>query len=292
MNNNIRNILDKYDIKGNKLTIRNNARIVDDKIVLKKKNNNIDKVYSYLKSRSFDYFPSIIDSNDDYDIYPYIIDKYEPKEQKGMDLIYLLSLLHSKTTYYRENDIDHNKKIYEEVNDRIDYLYNYYSDLISLIEKEVYMSPSSYLLARNINMVFDSIYYVKNSIEEWYKKIEDNKNERVSYVHNNVNLSHYIKNDKPYLISWDKAVVDSPIYDLISFYKNHYRDLDFIDLFKVYESHYPLKEEEKLLMFSCLAMPYKLDMVNNEYKMCIKVNELINYLYKTNNLIMNYQKSK
>ena len=45
-------------------------------------------------------------------------------------------------------------------------------------------------------------------------------------------------------------------------------------------------------MFSYLAMPYKLDMVNNEYKMCIKVNELINYLYKTNNLIMNYQKSK
>lgn len=290
--NNIRNILDKYDIKGNKLTIRNNARIIDDKIVLKKRNNDLDKVYSYLKSRSFDYFPNIIDSNDEYDIYPYIIDKYEPKEQKGMDLIYLLSLLHSKTTYYRENDIDHNKKIYEDINNEVDYLYNYYSDLISLIEKEVYMSPSSYLLARNINMVFDSIYYVKNSIEKWYKIIENNKNERVSYIHNNVNLSHYIKNEKPYLISWDKAEVDNPIYDLISFYRNHYRDLDFIDLLKVYESHYPLKEEEKLLMFSYLAMPYKLDMVNNEYKMCIKVNELINYLYKTNNLIMNYQKSK
>lgn len=290
--NNIRNILDKYDIKGNKLTIRNNARIIDDKIVLKKRNNDLDKVYSYLKSRSFDYFPSIIDSNDEYDIYPYIIDKYEPKEQKGMDLIYLLSLLHSKTTYYRENDIDHNKKIYEDINNEVDYLYNYYSDLISLIEKEVYMSPSSYLLARNINMVFDSIYYVKNNIEKWYKIIENNKNERVSYIHNNVNLSHYIKNEKPYLISWDKAEVDSPIYDLISFYRNHYRDLDFIDLLKVYESHYPLKEEEKLLMFSYLAMPYKLDIVNNEYKMCIKVNELINYLYKTNNLIMNYQKSK
>ena len=290
--NNIRSILDKYDIKGNKLTIRNSARIIDDKIVLKKRNNDLDKVYSYLKSRSFDYFPSIIDSNDEYDIYPYIIDKYEPKEQKGMDLIYLLSLLHSKTTYFRENDIDHNKKIYEDINNEVDYLYNYYSDLISLIEKEVYMSPSSYLLARNINMVFDSIYYVKNNIEKWYKIIENNKNERVSYIHNNVNLSHYIKNEKPYLISWDKAEVDSPIYDLISFYRNHYRDLDFIDLLKVYESHYPLKEEEKLLMFSYLAMPYKLDMVNNEYKMCIKVNELINYLYKTNNLIMNYQKSK
>ena len=290
--NNIRSILDKYDIKGNKLTIRNNARIIDNKIVLKKRNNDLDKVYSYLKSRSFDYFPSIIDSNDEYDIYPYITDKYEPKEQKGMDLIYLLSLLHSKTTYYRENDIDHNKKIYEDINNEVDYLYNYYSDLISLIEKEVYMSPSSYLLARNINMVFDSIYYVKNTIEKWYKIIENNKNERVSYIHNNVNLSHYIKNEKPYLISWDKAEVDSPIYDLISFYRNHYRDLDFIDLLKVYESHYLLKEEEKLLMFSYLAMPYKLDMVKNEYKMCIKVNELINYLYKTNNLIMNYQKSK
>ena len=71
-----------------------------------------------------------------------------------MDLIYLLSLLHSKTTFYREVDIDHNKEIYETTINNLDYLNNYYTNLITSIEKEVYMSPSSYLIARNINITW------------------------------------------------------------------------------------------------------------------------------------------
>ena len=93
--------------------------------------------------------------------------------------------------------------------------YFYKENKITLIEKEVYMSPSSYLIARNINIIFDSIYFAKKSIEDWYKKIENNKNERVVNIHNNINLDHYIKNDKPYLISWNKSKKDMPIYDII-----------------------------------------------------------------------------
>ena len=152
------------------------------------------------------------------------------------------------------------------------------------------MSPSSYLIARNINIIFSSIYYAKNNIDLWYKKIENNKNERVSYIHNNINLDHYIKNDKPYLISWDRSRVDSPIYDLLSFYNNHYLELDFDDLFHYYESNYTLKEEERLLLFAYMAIPPKIEMQNSEYKMCIKINKIMDYLYKTSNLIMNYHK--
>ena len=217
-----------------------------------------------------------------------IEDVYEPREQKAMDMVHLLSLLHSKTTFYREVDIDKNKKIYEDIVNDIDYLNNYYNELISLIEKEVYMSPSSYLIARNINIIFSSIYYVKDNIDKWYKLIEDNKNERVSYIHNNINLDHYLKSDKPYLISWNKSRIDSPIYDLLSFYKNHYLDFDFDDLFHLYEKSYPLKEDERLLLFTYMAIPYKIEIISDEYEMCIKINKMIEYLYKTSNLIMNY----
>lgn len=291
MNNNLREILAKYDIPINKITILSNAKIVDDKIVVKeRKNEDIDKTYSYLKSRSFDYFPEPIAMFDKYELYPYIDSGYEPKEQKAMDLMYLLSLLHSKTTFYREVDIDRNKEIYENIVNDLDYLNNYYSDLITSIEKEVYMAPSSYLIARNINIIFESIYYSRNMIESWYKKIENNKNERVVNIHNNITLDHYIKSEKPYLISWNKSRIDSPIYDLLSFYKNHYLELDFDDLFNYYESSYPLKEEEKLLLFSYMSIPDKIELENDEYKMCIKINKMIDYLYKTSNLIMNYQK--
>lgn len=291
MNNDIRSEISKYNLPINKLTIKSGARIIDNKIVVKdKKNKEINKTYKYLSSRAFDYFPYLIDDSDKYEIYPYIDDIYEPREQKAMDLTHLLSLLHSKTTFYREVDIDKNKEIYEEIVNEVDYLNDYYNSLISSIEKEVYMSPSSYLIARNTNIIFSSIYYAKDNIEKWYKMIEDNKNERVSYIHNNINLEHYVKNDKPYLISWNNSRIDNPIYDLLSFYKNHYLEFDFSDLFHYYESGYPLKDEERLLLFIYMAIPSKIEVDSSEYEMCIKINKKIEYLYKTSNLIMNYQK--
>lgn len=286
-----RDILDRYNISNNKITIRNSARILDDKIVIKnKKRDDIDSIYGYLRSRSFDYFPYPIDSDDKYEIYPYLKDVYEPYEQKAMDLMHLLSLLHSKTTFYREVDIDKNKEIYESIVNRLDYLNDFYNDLITRIDKEVYMSPSSYLIARNINIIFGSIYYARSSLDKWYEKVRNNKNERVVNIHNNISLEHYIKNEKPYLISWNNSKIDSPIYDLFSFYRNHYLDFDFDDLFHFYESSYPLKEEERFLLFTYMAIPSEIENVNDEVEMCIKINKMIEYLYKTSNLVMNYHK--
>ena len=60
---------------------------------------------------------------------------------------------------------------------------------------------------------------------------------------------------------------------------------------KIYDdftSNYPLKEEERLLLFAYMAIPPKIEMQNSEYKMCIKINKIMDYLYKTSNLIMNY----
>lgn len=289
MNNYVRKIASEYNIPINKITIKNNTRIIDDKIVLKKKkNNDLNNVYKYLKSRSFDYFPEPITIDNLYEVYSFLEDTYEPSEQKATDIMHLLGLLHSKTTFYREIDIDKNKEIYENISDELEYLNNFYNDLITMIEKEVYMSPSGYLIARNINIIFGSIYYAKHNLEEWYKKIDNNKNERVVNIHNNISLDHYIKNEKPYLISWNKSRIDSPIYDLLSFYKNHYLDFDFDDLFHFYESGYPLKEDERLLLFTYMAIPYKIEIISDEYEMCIKINKMIEYLYKTSNLIMNY----
>ena len=273
MNNYVRKIASEYNIPINKITIKNNTRIIDDKIVLKKKkNNNLNNVYKYLKSRSFDYFPEPITIDNLYEVYPFLEDTYEPSEQKA--------------TAAKRMGVS--TKSASRCFDELEYLNNFYNDLITMIEKEVYMSPSGYLIARNINIIFGSIYYAKHNLEEWYKKIDNNKNERVVNIHNNISLDHYIKNEKPYLISWNKSRIDSPIYDLLYFYKNHYLDFDFDDLFRFYESGYPLKEDERLLLFTYMAIPYKIEIISDEYEMCIKINKMIEYLYKTSNLIMNY----
>ena len=291
MKSDFRGILDKYNINPFIITIRGNARILNNQIVIKPRvNYDIMKSYNYLKSRAFDYFPYPMEISKNFEIYPYIDDVDEPIEQKVQDLIHLTSLLHSKTTFYKEIDIDRIKEIYEGIVDKTNYLENYYSNLMDNIEREVYMSPSSYLIARNINIIFGSIYYVKDSIEKWYKMIENSKNIRHVFIHGNINLDHYRKGDKPYLISFNKSRIDSPIYDLLSFYNNHYLNIPFDNLLKFYESKYPLKEDERLLLFTYMAIPPIVEFDDNEYKMCIKINKIIDYLYKTSNLIMNYQK--
>ena len=78
--------------------------------------------------------------------------------------MHLISLLHSKTAYYKEIDYDEYKNIYENLNNKIDYIYNYYLDVINMIESKIYMSPSEYLLARNISKIFSCIYFCKKYI--------------------------------------------------------------------------------------------------------------------------------
>jgi len=290
MDNDLRDVLNKYKIIPKRLTIKNNVRIIDDKYVIKKhKNNNLDNTYNYLKSRAFNYFPIKVKNDNNYDIYEYISDISEPIEQKAQDLMYLLSLLHSKTTFYKEVDIDKYKEIYEDINNKLDYLYNYYNDIITLIERNIYMSPSSYLIARNIDKIFNCIYYGKREIDSWYKIIKDKRKMRLVTIHNNINLDHYLKKDKPYLVSWDNSKIDMPIYDLYNFYKNHYLDLDFSELFNYYESRYPLKEEERKLLFVMMMLPEKIDFNDKEYNLCVKIRKFIDYIYKTENLINEYQ---
>ena len=121
------------------------------------------------------------------------------------------------------------------------------------------MSPADYLIARNISMIFGALNYSKRSINSWYKKIENKRRVRVVTVHNDLKLEHYLKEDKPYLISWDKSIRDMPIYDLISLYNNHYLDFDFDELLRVYLSKYPLLEEEMILFLTIISIPYKIE---------------------------------
>lgn len=116
-------ILDKNDLKVNKYTMKGKAMIVDTPLgqfVLKKGNNN--KIYKYLSSRNFEYFPKLIDSDEEETIYEYIEDINYDDSQRAFDIIHVIALLHSKTTYYKEVDYDEYKTIYEETINKIDYI--------------------------------------------------------------------------------------------------------------------------------------------------------------------------
>lgn len=263
----------------------------ENKLIIKKKINE-NNIFEYLNSRSFRYYPKIIDENDNYRITEYIEEIEYPEEQKVIDMINLVSLLHNKTTFYKEVDEDDYKKIYEDIQGNIEYLNSYYIDIITIIESKVYMSPSEYLLARNISKLFASLNYCKNELDKWLEIIESKKKQRFVVLHNNLNLEHYIRNDNSYLISWDKSKIDIPIFDLYKLYKKYALIFDFETILKEYEKNYPLLKEELLLFFILISLPDKIEFTNNEYENTKIVSKKIDMIYKTEKLIEEYSKTK
>lgn len=272
-----------------RITLKNNVKIIDNKYVIKKNSFNNNNIFEYLKSRSFNYYPDIIKQDDKYIYYEYITDIKEPQEQKMIDLITLITLLHSKTTIYKEVDIDYYKAIYENINHKIDDTYKYYNLLMDNIDNELYPSPANYLIARNISYIYKNLNYAKEGINNWYKLIENKRQVRLVTIHNNLIIDHYLKNDKPYLISWDRSKQDMPIYDLVSIYQKNYLDYDFTSLFNIYLNKYPLDEAEMTLFLVLISIPNKISEANTEYKRVLNVRRIIDYLYKTDEILKEYR---
>lgn len=275
-----------YNAKG-KVIIVNGK---DNKIVVKERING--DVYDYLKSRDFKYYPKIIKNSNKYQLTEYIEEISIPQEQKILDMIDLVSLLHNKTTYYKEIDIDEYKKIYEDISNNIEHLTNYYTDMITIIENNVYPSPSEQVLENNISLVLSSLNYAKDELDNWLKLIETKTKQRLVLLHNNLDLNHYIKADRPYFISWDKATIGIPIFDLYKLYKKYFNIFDFDIIFRRYESKYQMLEEEKKLLFILITLPNKIELNDTEYKNTIKISNMIESINKTNILLNEYSKAK
>jgi len=118
--------------------------------------------------------------------------------------------------------------------------------------------------------------------------ISDDLKERVAFVHNNLETDHYIKNNREYLISWEKSKVDSPILDLIKFYQKEYMSLDFESLIAKYIKNYPLKDNEKKLFFIVISIPPVIDLEGEEIIVTRKIRKMLDYVFKTEQLVFKF----
>lgn len=282
----INEILRNKNLKPKKYFKQGSVYIVeleDSKLVLKKNNTDI---YKYLKERNFDYYPNteIIDG---YELMEYVEDDNLTDDTKINKIISLMSLLHSKTTYYKStNDMEY-KEIYETINATIKNRIDYYNRLMDVIESEVYMSPSHYFLARNITNIFNALDYCRYQLEQWYDQVKDLKKIRKSVIHNNLDLSHYLNNK---LISWNKSKFDLPIFDIEHLYRTSYDDFVWDELLNDYLSQNMLHDEEVKLLYIILSIPEEIKFSNSEYQNTIIVNNLINYISKTSELVIDNKK--
>ena len=279
--------------KPYKVTVKGSTKIFNctngDYVVKPKKEKDIQELYKYLSSRSFEYYPKLIEDNrSDVNVYEYIEDNSIDDEQKLYDLINLISLLHNKTSYYKEVTNDKIKSIYEELLGRVLFLEEYFNKIIFEIEDNVFISPSNNLLLNNSSKIFESLTFLKREIEEWYKISIDKNKMRVSLIHNNLELDHYIKNKDDYLISWDNYKIDSPILDIVKLFKKIYLNMDFSEPLKTYMDKFELTEIEKKLLFIMLVMPDEINLSENELRNVSIVRKYLDYIFKTENLIRPY----
>lgn len=291
--NKIKDLIKQYANETYRYTIKNKVTTVatDQGSFVFKPNqhhNDLNNLFKYLGSRNFKHFPPLIDQNSNYNVFSYVEEVATPQEQKAHDLIYLISLLHNKTTYYEEMDQDEYKAIYEDLIIKLDYLTNYYNELIVKIESNVYMSPSEYLVARNISKINETLNYCRRETEAWYEIIKTKTKKRVVTLHHNLETDHLLVADDLYLISWDYAKIGFPIYDLVIFYKKDGLNYDFSSLLKLYESKYPLFPEERKLLFILLALPTTIEFKGSELDNCKQIEKEIAYLYKTEQLLKPY----
>ena len=209
-----------------------------------------------------------------------INDKIISNTKKVNDLLEELAILHKKTSYKRELDLDNIKKIYESIKEDIIKSKSYYYNLNDVIDKNIFFSPSMYLLIRNISLIYYLLEYSEKEIDKWYQSIPKEKNVRVCLLHNNISIEHLIVNENKYLINWDKSYFGNPINDIVSFYKKYYQNLGLEEVLKIYENKNKLSNLEKELLLIKLSLPERIVLTKDTFNDTKLINDELSYLTK------------
>lgn len=294
--NEIKKVLNKYNYKVNKIYIKNNLNMVStnngDYVIKKNINKNTRDLFNYLNINNFNnYLDYINNDQDNFMIYPYIKEINISKEEKAINIIEIISILHNNTVYKKNYSLEEIKEDYEKQINEIEEINNYYEDIRLYLEEQEFLSPSEFYLLKNISWIFHSLDSSKYFLDKWYEIIKEIKSKRIVLNHGNLELDHLIIGPNKYLINWDYSINDIPIFDLIIFYKNNFKDVDFNDLYELYNSYFKLYEEEQFLFFSKILIPEKMEFKDIEIKNMENIYYIIKYLQESSRIISNYHSS-
>lgn len=276
-----------------KIIYKSKSQIVisdTNKYVKKIKQSNKKDLFNYLNNKGFKNYLPITEETNEYEIYRYIVEEEYPKEDKAIEIVNTLSMLHTLTTTYQEINQNKIKELYEQTLNNLSELKTYYLELQDHIEIKEFFSPAEHLLMNNISNIYKAINYSNYKLEEWYQLMKIKKSQRYVQLHNNISLEHALKEDILYFINWDTSKKDLAIYDFINFYKNEFQNLEMNSLFKIYQSKFMYTDDEQLLFESLISIPPKILFSKNNYIDTLKVRQIIDYVVKTNEFLLENNK--
>ncbi|MBR4230916.1 MAG: hypothetical protein IKR74_02005 [Bacilli bacterium] len=283
----------KNRYKPYRFSINQGTTIIDSssgKFIIKQKTQDLATLFNYLDSKGF-YNHPVIDfdyKNESY-VTKFVEEDFIIKEQKEIEFAKIVASLHNKTVFFKETSTDNYKEIYEIVQENINYMQVFYEGLFLNNLKKEFQSPSEYLFNRNYYKIKSALAFAKDKLDSWYENV-NKENMRVSIIHNNLSLNHFIYNvNESIITSWDKYRIDSPIIDIINYYKTDFDSSNFKSFLKEYFRCFDLLESEKDLLFIILALPIPLKIDNtSEFEKTRIVKNVINYIYKTESIIRPY----
>lgn len=263
---------------------------MDGKFVVKPKGDkDVKSLFEYLKHRDFYNYPKLVDdTRSDINIYEYIEDVSYPVDQKSIDMIKVVAALHTKTSYNKEVREDKYKEIYDNLKENIEFYKEDYKRKVLSIEEKIFMSPSEYLFMRNSSKLMNQIAFCNIKLDEWYEKVKDKRETRVSVVHNNLSLEHFLKGEKDALISWDRSMIDSPVLDIYILYQREALNVEFGSVLKEYFKGVNLEDCERELLFILLCMPRDIKFLDREFDSCKLLGNSLDYVFKTEWLVRPY----
>lgn len=248
--------------------------------------NNKDEVFRYLEKKDFPFFlPMENSTRDSYEVYSYVEDFVDVND-KAIDLVHILSLLHIKTTTYQEVVMDSVKELYEGLILEIDNLLEYYSQLVEEFENHVYMAPDEYLFMRHSSVIFDNLNRSRAYLESWYQMKKDASKERVVFLHKMPCLDTFVDMNTPYFIHWDLSTKGYVIYDFLYFYQKDYDVVEMEALFQIYQSKYLFTADELSLFLAMVLLDEKIVFGNDCYQNTVVIQKHISYAYHARDFVL------
>lgn len=276
-------VLEKYQIYPKKVRYKKKIQIIEDeqerKYVLKKNKKRKRDIYEYLEARNFHNFPKpYTNLYEPVELVEYIQDIEVDASQRIEDMVYLLSILHNKTTFYKEIDLHKIKEIYEEMMEQYDDILIYYQNIQRMIEEETYMSPANYYFIIQINKTYQVLTTGKNYLEMWYQAKSEKKTSRFVLNHNHLTPDHLLESQDFYLINWDYASIGFPTEDLENLIKENFQDIHISTILDLYNARYQLTKDEYDLLVAKLCLLKKIDFNQKESKKIEEVSHHSRYL--------------
>ena len=252
----------------------------DGNYLIKEKDSSKKELFEFLESIHYPYYLPLISSyQDSYELYPYYDDNTSFLPTKGKELLAAFSLLHMESMYVEDVSEDEIREIYEEIQNKITSVFEYYSKLQDFMEEFSFPRIDYYFLIQNVSMFYQILQKAREYLDLWFSSCDGKI--RKAYVLHNPFLSNFRICDQSYFIDYHFCQKDILIYDFVEFYKKEYYHFDMKSFFEWYQVKLSLSESEIYLMNALICIPAIVSFKDKVYANTVSIQKELEYIHDT-----------